>query len=72
MRARTNRLAVQLTPEEREAIEELAHIARLPASTFVRNRILQECEFRGLLTPGSGMDWQKEHRRGRFAGAPQL
>lgn len=45
---RENVLAVRLTEAEREVIETLAKVEKLPASTLVRRRLLLEAENRGI------------------------
>lgn len=48
---RENVLAVRLTEGERQVVETLARIEKLPASTLVRRRLLLEAEQRGIFAP---------------------
>jgi hypothetical protein len=45
---RENVLAVRLTESERQVIETLAKVEKLPASTLARRRLLLEAENRGI------------------------
>jgi hypothetical protein len=45
---RENILAIRLTEAERQVIETLAKVEKLPASTLVRRRLLLEAENRGI------------------------
>ncbi len=46
---RENVLAVRLTERERQMVEALAKIEKLPASTLARRRLLFEAEQRGVV-----------------------
>ncbi|MBI1294297.1 hypothetical protein GC175_04985 [bacterium] len=47
--ARETVLQIRVTEAERKAIERLAAAERLPASTFIRRRLLLEADQRGLV-----------------------
>lgn len=49
---RENRLVIKLSDSERAAIERLAQLERLPASTLARRMLLQEVDRRGLYPQG--------------------
>jgi hypothetical protein len=46
---RENILAVRLTEKERQMVDALAKIEKLPASTLARRRLLLEAEQRGVV-----------------------
>ena len=46
--ARDNRFVILLNDGERETIEALARVEKLPASTLARRRLLFEAEMRGI------------------------
>jgi hypothetical protein len=46
---RENVLAVRLTEKERQLVEALAKVEKLPASTLARRRLLFEAEQRGIV-----------------------
>jgi hypothetical protein len=46
---RENVLAVRLTETERQMVEALARVEKLPASTLARRRLLFEAEQRGIM-----------------------
>lgn len=54
---RDNVLVIRLTKGERQRVEALAQVEKLPISTLVRRRLMFECERRGLV-PDSGRDPQ--------------
>jgi hypothetical protein len=47
--ARENRFVILLDETERQVIEALARIEKLPASTLARRRLLFEAEQRGIV-----------------------
>jgi hypothetical protein len=47
--ARENRFVILLTEKERQVVEALAKIEKLPASTLARRRLLFEAEQRGIV-----------------------
>lgn len=49
MAARDNRFVILMSEEERQAVERLAKAEKLPASTYVRRRLLMEADQRGLV-----------------------
>jgi hypothetical protein len=52
---RENRFVILLTETERQTVEALAQVEKLPASTLARQRLLLEAERRGIavLRPGN-------------------
>ena len=53
--ARHNRFVILVSERERQAIETLAQIEKLPASTLARKRLLTEAEARGIfMAKGNG------------------
>jgi hypothetical protein len=48
---REDRLVIRLSDAERAAIERLAQVERLPASTLARRMLLHEADRRGLGLP---------------------
>jgi hypothetical protein len=51
---REDRLVIRLSNAERAAIEQLAQVERLPASTLARRMLLREVDRRGLWPPPGG------------------
>lgn len=49
--ARESRFVILMTEEEKKAIEELASIERLPATTWARRILLLEAQQRGVVIP---------------------
>ena len=52
-RIRENRFVIMLSEKERQAIEALARVEKLPASTLARRRLLLEVEQRGIFSIGT-------------------
>jgi hypothetical protein len=60
---RKDKLVIRLSTAERAAIDRLAQVERLPASTLVRSMLLREVDCRGLWSPPG--DWagrQTDHQ----------
>ena len=51
MMCRTEKLVIRLNESERAAINRLAQVERLPASTLARRLLLHEVDRRGLWPP---------------------
>ena len=64
---RTEKLVIRLNRTERAAVEKLAMVERLPASTMARRLLLDEAEQRGLLA----LDSQEGRRSGEAEGEEQ-
>ena len=63
--ARENRFVILLTEGERQTVEALARVEKLPASTLARRRLLLEAEQRGIV-PRYG---DKANRAGKVVEA---
>lgn len=48
---REDKLVIRLSTTERKAIDRLAQVERLPASTLARRMLLREVDRRGLWSP---------------------
>jgi hypothetical protein len=60
---RQDKLVIRLSAAERAAIDRLAQVERLPASTLARSMLLREVDCRGLWSPPG--DWagrQTDHQ----------
>jgi len=56
---RIDRLVIRLHRVERTAINRLAEVEQLPASTLARRMLLQEAQRRGLFPPADQHDTQE-------------
>jgi len=61
---REDRLVIRLSDAERAAIERLAQVERLPASTLARRMLLHEADRRGLGLPVDFADATAETEQG--------
>jgi hypothetical protein len=62
---RNDRIVIRLNEVERQVIDALAQMERLPASTLARRRLLLEAEQRGIV-PRYG----EKHNRAEVVEAP--